>query len=61
MDPQSDIRPAIAQALARGGAVVALETTLISHGLPYPENFETALAMEVAAGHAGLSAHAQRG
>lgn len=48
MHPQPDIRPAIAQALARGGAVVALETTLISHGLPYPENIETALAMEAA-------------
>lgn len=46
MDPQPDIRPAIADALARGAAVVALETTLISHGLPYPDNIETALAME---------------
>ena len=35
-------------ALESGGAVVALESTLITHGLPYPENLETALAMEAA-------------
>lgn len=32
--------------LDNGGPVVALESTLITHGLPYPENLETALAME---------------
>jgi pseudouridine-5'-phosphate glycosidase len=32
----------VAAAVARGGAVVALESTLISHGLPYPQNLEVA-------------------
>jgi pseudouridine-5'-phosphate glycosidase len=33
-------------ALAAGRAVVALETTIVTHGMPWPENFETALAVE---------------
>jgi len=33
-------------ALAAGQPVVALESTVISHGLPYPHNLELALAME---------------
>lgn len=33
-------------ALDTGGPVVALESTLIAHGLPYPENLETAQALE---------------
>src|SRR5690606_37541456 len=32
--------------LAEGGAVVALESTIITHGMPYPENLETARAVE---------------
>lgn len=40
-----DVGPDVARALGRGGAVVALESTLISHGLPRPENL--ALAREV--------------
>jgi pseudouridylate synthase len=36
----------VAAALARGRAVVALESTIISHGMPYPRNIETAHAME---------------
>ncbi|MCS6834451.1 MAG: pseudouridine-5'-phosphate glycosidase [Anaerolineae bacterium] len=36
----------VAQARAEGRPIVALESTVISHGLPYPENVETALAME---------------
>ena len=42
------LAPSIAQALADGGPVVALESTVITHGLPYPQNVETALAMEAA-------------
>ncbi|MBC7233881.1 MAG: pseudouridine-5'-phosphate glycosidase [Chloroflexi bacterium] len=42
------IRPDVQQALEKGEAVVALESTLISHGLPYPENVEVAQAMEEA-------------
>jgi pseudouridylate synthase len=41
------------EALDEGGAVVALESTLITHGLPYPENREIALAMEQAVRDAG--------
>jgi pseudouridine-5'-phosphate glycosidase len=40
------ISPEVAQVLAEKKAVVALESTLITHGLPYPANVETALAME---------------
>ena len=36
----------VASALADGRPVVALESTLISHGLPYPQNLEVALASE---------------
>jgi pseudouridine-5'-phosphate glycosidase len=38
----------VADALAGGGPVVALESTLISHGLPYPQNVEVARAAEAA-------------
>jgi pseudouridine-5'-phosphate glycosidase len=37
---------AVAQARADGRPVVALETTLVTHGLPSPEGLETALALE---------------
>lgn len=40
------IAPEIDAALREGGAIVALESTVITHGLPYPGNVETALAME---------------
>lgn len=43
----------VAAALAEGRPVVALESTLITHGLPYPANVETALAMEDAVRAAG--------
>ncbi len=36
----------VATALTQGQPVVALESTVIAHGLPYPVNVETALAME---------------
>ncbi|MGB9634522.1 MAG: pseudouridine-5'-phosphate glycosidase, partial [Chloroflexaceae bacterium] len=36
----------VATAVDEGQAVVALESTLISHGLPYPQNLEIALALE---------------
>lgn len=36
----------IADALARRRPVVALETTIVSHGMPWPQNIETALAVE---------------
>jgi pseudouridine-5'-phosphate glycosidase len=43
-----DIRPEIAIALREGRPVVALESTLIAHGLPWPINAETARAAEAA-------------
>lgn len=36
----------VKQALLRGAPVVALESTIISHGMPYPQNFETARSVE---------------
>ena len=41
-----DIAPEVAAALAVGEAVVALESTIISHGMPYPKNVQTAAAVE---------------
>ena len=41
-----DIHPEVAQALAEGKPVVALESTIISHGMPYPQNVQTALEVE---------------
>ena len=41
-----DVSPEAAEALAAGKPVVALESTIISHGMPYPQNVETALAVE---------------
>jgi pseudouridylate synthase len=44
-----DIRPEVAEALAEGGAVLALESTAIAHGLPWPDNLETAHRLTAAA------------
>lgn len=41
-----EIAPEVAQALEAGKPVVALESTIISHGMPYPQNVETALLVE---------------
>ncbi|MDF2654893.1 MAG: pseudouridine-5-phosphate glycosidase, partial [Bacillota bacterium] len=41
-----DINPEVKEALEAGKAVVALESTIISHGMPYPKNVETALNVE---------------
>ena len=41
-----DVNPEVAAAIAAGKPVVALESTIISHGMPYPQNVETALAVE---------------
>jgi len=42
------VRPEVKEALAAGRPVVALESTLISHGLPFPQNLEVARAAEAA-------------
>ena len=46
MNKHLDIAPEVAQALREGKPVVALESTIISHGMPYPKNVETALLVE---------------
>lgn len=41
-----EIQPEIRLALKNGKPVVALESTIIAHGMPYPKNVETAIAVE---------------
>ena len=41
-----EINPSVLSALSEGKPVVALESTIISHGMPYPQNVETALMVE---------------
>ncbi len=41
-----DIKPEVVEALQNKQPVVALESTIISHGMPYPKNMETALQVE---------------
>ena len=41
-----DITPEIAEAVAAGKPVVALESTILSHGMPYPQNYEFAKGIE---------------
>ena len=41
-----DVNQEVAEAVAAGKPVVALESTIISHGMPYPQNVETALKVE---------------
>ena len=53
MNTQISLSSEISDVLRAGRAVVALESTLITHGLPYPANVETALAMESAVRAAG--------
>ena len=46
MNKYLDISPEVAEALDNGKPVVALESTVISHGMPYPGNVKTALLVE---------------
>ena len=43
MNRYLEVSPEVQQALDQGRPVVALESTIISHGMPYPQNVETAL------------------
>ena len=43
-----DIHPDVAAALAAGRPVVALESTLIAHGMPWPQNAQTAMQVQAA-------------
>lgn len=47
------ISPEVARAQSLGAAIVALESTVITHGLPYPENIQLAQDMENEVRHAG--------
>lgn len=53
MQETFQFQPEVAEALAEKRAIVALESTVITHGLPYPQNVETAVAMETAVREGG--------
>lgn len=46
MNPFLHIQPEIREALQSGKPIVALESTIIAHGMPYPQNVETAMEVE---------------
>jgi pseudouridine-5'-phosphate glycosidase len=46
MNRYLEFDPLVAEAAKEGHPVVALESTIISHGMPYPQNVETAIAVE---------------
>ncbi|MBU8912783.1 MAG: pseudouridine-5'-phosphate glycosidase [Spirochaetales bacterium] len=48
-----EVGPEVGDAIADGAAVVALESTIISHGMPYPKNIETAREVEAVVRAAG--------
>ena len=50
-----ELSPAMKAALMAGEPVVALESTIISHGMPYPQNVETALRVEETVRQAGAT------
>jgi pseudouridine-5'-phosphate glycosidase len=49
----TDLAPEVAEALGDGHPVVALESTIITHGMPFPQNVETACALEATVRSAG--------
>jgi pseudouridine-5'-phosphate glycosidase len=51
--PLLTFSPEVAAARAAGAAIVALESTIITHGMPYPQNVETARAVEAEVRAAG--------
>lgn len=55
MNPYLDISKKVRRALAASSPVLAFESTIISHGMPYPQNLETALAVERAARDEGVT------
>ena len=51
------LKPEVEQAIREGRPVIALESTIISHGMPYPQNVETALQVEkIVRDHGGVPA-----
>ena len=53
MQSYINISEEVQQALDNGNPIVALESTIISHGMPYPQNFETACLVEDAVRNEG--------
>ena len=46
VNPNLDYTPEVREALEMGRPVVALESTIVSHGMPYPQNVQTAREVE---------------
>ena len=55
MNDYLNISPEVASAISEGKPLVALESTIISHGMPWPQNVETALAVEQIVRDAGAT------
>ena len=55
MNKYLEVSPEVREALSSGKPVVALESTIISHGMPYPKNVETALLVEQTIRDAGAT------
>ena len=55
LNPYLDISPEVKAALDAGKPVVGLKSTIISHGMPYPKNVETALLVEQTIRDAGAT------
>lgn len=53
MTPDLNLQPEVAGALARGAPVVALESTVIAHGLPWPENLAMGRRLEAVVRESG--------
>jgi pseudouridine-5'-phosphate glycosidase len=53
LEKYMDIKDDVGEALRTGKPVVALESTIISHGMPYPENIESAKKSEAVIKEAG--------
>ncbi len=53
MHPALQLSPEITEAMAQGRAIVALESTIIAHGMPYPQNVATAREVEALIRHEG--------
>jgi pseudouridine-5'-phosphate glycosidase len=60
LNPYLDIAPEVQHALQNGIPVVALESTIISHGMPYPQNVQTALMVEAEVRAHGARDHRHR-
>ena len=55
MKPPFEPSAAVADAMRDGAPLVALESTIVTHGMPHPENLETARAVEAAVREAGAT------